>query len=151
MKRYVVPALAYLVPTFMLGYVWHLVLFTGYYERLAMYRHDVVIPLGLASMAVQSLFFAWIWDRLAAKEIALWGRTWRYALFGAALSWSFTTLAVAAKNVMSSVGDYLVIESAFTMTQWVLVAAATFACSISGATARQYQPGICARLSTWSA
>lgn len=127
MKRYLAPALAYLVPTFILGYVWHLVLFTGYYERLAMYRHDVVIPLGLASMLVQSLFFAWIWDRLAAKESALWTRAWRYALFGAALSWSFTTLAVAAKNVMSSVGDYFVIESAFTVTQWVLVAAATAA------------------------
>jgi len=127
MKRYLVPALAYLVPTFMLGYVWHLVLFTGYYARLAMYRHDVAIPLGLASMAVQSLFFAWIWDRLAATEIPLWRRTWRYALFGAALSWSFTTLAVAAKNVMSSVGDYFVIESAFTVTQWVMVAGATAA------------------------
>ncbi len=127
MKRYLAPALAYLVPTFMLGYLWHLVLFTSYYERLAMYRRDVVIPLGLASMLVQSLFFAWIWERLAATEIALWGRTWRYAFFGAALSWSFTTLAVAAKNVMSSVGDYLVIESAFTATQWLLVAAATAA------------------------
>ena len=127
MKRYLVPAFGYLVPTFILGYVWHLVLFTGYYKRLAMYRHDVVIPLGLASMSVQSLFFAWIWERLAATDIALWARTWRYALFGAALSWSFTTLAVAAKNVMSSVGDYLVIESAFTVSQWVLVAAATAA------------------------
>jgi hypothetical protein len=127
MKRYLVPALAYLVPTFMLGYVWHLVLFTGYYERLAMYRHDVVIPLGLASMSIQSLFFALTWDRLAATELPLWSRTWRYALFGAAFSWSFTTLAVAAKNVMSSVGDYLVIESAFTATQWLLVAAATAA------------------------
>ncbi len=127
MKRYLAPALAYLVPTFMLGYVWHLVLFTRYYERLAMYRRDVVIPLGLASMAIQSLFFAWTWQRLAAKDTALWTRTWRYALLGAVLSWSFTTLAVAAKNVMSSIGDYFVIESAFTVTQWLLVAAATAA------------------------
>lgn len=129
MKRYLAPALAYLVPTFMLGYVWHLVVFTGYYQRLAMYRHDVVIPLGLASMSIQSLFFAWTWERLAATDTALWTRTWRYAFFGAVLSWSFTTLAVAAKNVMSSIGDYLVIESAFTATQWVLVAAATAALS----------------------
>jgi hypothetical protein len=136
MKRYLGPVLAYLIPTFMLGYVWHLVLFTGYYERLAMYRREVVIPLGLASMAVQSVFFAWTWERLAETGIALWGRTWRYALFGAALSWSFTTLAVAAKNVMSSVGDYLVIESAFTATQWVLVAAATAALG----TARALRP-----------
>jgi hypothetical protein len=127
MKRYVGPALAYLVPTFVLGYVWHLVLFTGYYERLAMYRHDVVIPLGLASMSIQSLIFAWIWERLAATYPSLVARAWRYALIGAVLSWSFTTLAVAAKNVMSSVADYFIIESGFTTTQWLLVAVTTAA------------------------
>lgn len=31
------------------------------------------------------------------------------------------TLAVAAKNVMSSVPDYLLIETAFTIVQWALV------------------------------
>ncbi len=129
MKRHLGPALAYLVPTFLLGYVWHLVLFAGYYERLAMYRHDVVIPLGLASMLVQSFFFAWTWDRLASNGTPLAARVWRYALLGALLSWSFTTLAVAAKNVMSSRADYLAIESAFTATQWVLVATATAAIS----------------------
>jgi len=44
-----------------------------------------------------------------------------YAAFGAALSWSFTTLAVAAKNIMASVPDYLVIETAFTIVQWIMV------------------------------
>ena len=37
------------------------------------------------------------------------------------LSWSFTTLAVAAKNVMTSVPPYLLIESAFTIVQWAIV------------------------------
>jgi hypothetical protein len=44
-----------------------------------------------------------------------------YAVFGAVLSWSFTTIAVAAKNVMSSVPDYLLIETAFTAVQWAIV------------------------------
>ena len=44
-----------------------------------------------------------------------------YAAFGALLSWSFTTIAVAAKNVMTSVPDYLVIETAFTAVQWAIV------------------------------
>jgi hypothetical protein len=43
------------------------------------------------------------------------------ATAGALLSWSFTTLAVAAKNVMASVPDYLVIETAFTVVQWAMV------------------------------
>lgn len=44
MKRYVSAVLAYLVPTFGLGFVWHLVLFQSYYEALAMYRRDIIIP-----------------------------------------------------------------------------------------------------------
>jgi hypothetical protein len=44
-----------------------------------------------------------------------------YAVFGAVLSWSFTTIAVAAKNVMNSVPDYLLIETSFTIAQWVIV------------------------------
>jgi hypothetical protein len=39
---------------------------------------------------------------------------------GAVLSWSFTTPA-AAKNVMTSVPSYLVIETGFTLVQWMMV------------------------------
>jgi hypothetical protein len=113
------------MPTFILGYVWHLILFTDFYARLAMYRHEVIIPLGLRSMMIQSVFFAWVWDQLASGNAPLAGRACRYGVIGAGLSWSFTTLAVAAKNVMSSILDYILIESGFTLTQWVLVAAAT--------------------------
>jgi hypothetical protein len=35
--------------------------------------------------------------------------------------WSFTTIAVAAKNLMASVPDYLLIERAFTALQWIIV------------------------------
>jgi hypothetical protein len=44
-----------------------------------------------------------------------------FAAFGAVLSWRFTTLAVAGKNVMTSVPAYLLIESAFTVVQWAIV------------------------------
>jgi hypothetical protein len=52
-------------------------------------------------------------------------RTLRYGAVCAALSWSFTTLAVSAKNLMASVPDYLLIETAFTIAQWALVAPLT--------------------------
>jgi hypothetical protein len=48
-----------------------------------------------------------------------------YGGVGALLSWSFTTLAIAAKNVMTSVPDYLLVETSFTAVQWVLVAPLT--------------------------
>lgn len=126
MTRYLLAVLAYLVPTFALGFVWHLVLFQSYYDALAIYRKDIVIPFGFLSMVIQAAFFAWVYDKaFADTRGSLLSRSLRYGGVGAALSWSFTTLAVAAKNVMASVPDYLLIETAFTIVQWTLVAPLT--------------------------
>ena len=120
-KRIVIGALSYLVPTFVLGFVWHLVAFKSYYDALEIYRKDVIIPFGLLSMSVQSVLFAWVYERVFARRNETRSRAVGYATFGAALSWSFTTIAVAAKNVMSSVPDYLLIESGYTLVQWLIV------------------------------
>jgi len=126
MTRFTLGILAYLVPTFALGFVWHLVLFKGYYEALAIYRGDVIIPFGLLSMLIQAVIFAWICEKTVGRwNGPLWLRALAYGAMGAALSWSFTTLAVAAKNLMASVPDYLLIETAFTVVQWIMVAPLT--------------------------
>jgi hypothetical protein len=121
-KKIILGALAYLLPTFVLGFVWHLVIFKQYYDELAMYRSEVIIPFGLLAMTLQGVLFAWIYtrsfdrNRCSAQQRAL-----AYAAFGAVMSWSFTTIAVAAKNVMSSVPNYLLIETGYTVVQWALV------------------------------
>lgn len=122
MPRFALGVLAYLVPTFALGFVWHLVLFDGYYKALAIYRNDVIIPFGFLSMLLQGLLFAWIYERIFAGRPGRQGaNAAAYGILGALLSWSFTTLAVAAKNVMTSVPDYMLIETAFTAVQWIMV------------------------------
>jgi hypothetical protein len=120
-KRIAVGALCYLIPTFALGFVWHLVAFKGYYDALEMYRKDVIIPFGMMSMSIQAVLFAWVYARVFAPRPDARSRALGYAAFGAALSWSFTTIAVAAKNVMRSVPDYLLIESGYTVAQWLIV------------------------------
>jgi hypothetical protein len=121
-KRFSLGVLAYLVPTFALGFVWHLILFQRYYDELEIYRKDIIIPFGFLSMLVQAIIFAWIYENaLARRSGGLLSRSLAYAALGAVLSWSFTTLAVAAKNVMTSVPNYLAIETAFTVVQWVMV------------------------------
>jgi hypothetical protein len=125
-KRFWLAVLAYLLPTFALGFVWHLILFEEYYAALQIYRSDIIIPFGLLSMSIQAVLFAWIYDKAFAPQPGGWlGRTLRYALAGGLLSWSFTTLAVAAKNLMASVPDYMLIETAFTAVQWIIVAPLT--------------------------
>ncbi|MFZ5783156.1 MAG: hypothetical protein ACOY4R_23385 [Pseudomonadota bacterium] len=113
---------AYLVPTFMLGYFWHLVAFAPIYRDLAIYREDVIVPLGLASMLVQAVAVSWLYPRVVSeRRRGVLRKGLIYGLCLAAVAWSFTTLAVAAKNAMTSVPTYLFIESAFTLLQFVIV------------------------------
>jgi hypothetical protein len=122
MTRFVLAALAYVVPTFALGFAWHLVLFKPYYDALAIYRSDIIIPLGLLAMLIQAAGFAWIYEKgFAQRGGSFWSQALAYAAFGAALSWTYTTLAVGAKNVMASVPGYLLIETGFTIAQWLMV------------------------------
>jgi len=113
---------AYLVPTFPIAYAWHLVWFAPSYEALGIYRADPIIPFGLVSMLIQGVIFSWGYPRLFPDR---GGPIWRPGLlYGAGLallSWSFTTLAVAAKNIMGSVPTYMGMETGFTVLQFVIV------------------------------
>jgi hypothetical protein len=140
MKRYALAVLAYLVPTFALGFVWHLVLFRSYYDALAMYRRDMIVPFGFFSMLIQAAIFAWVYRKgFADARGTRLSITLRYGFVGSLLSWSFTTLAVAAKNVMASVPGYLLIETAFTIVQWALVAPLTV---VSTLPSSHYEPRV---------
>lgn len=122
-KHFWLAALAYLLPTFALGYVWHLVTFHEAYERLALYRAQVIIPFGLTSMLIQALFIAWAYPRLFSTRREDWlASAARFALLFGTLAWSFTTLPVAAKYNMTSVADFLKLETAFTVVQFVVIA-----------------------------
>lgn len=113
-------ALAYLVPTFPLGYLWHLSVFADRYHELAMYRDEVIIPLGLASMVVQALLYAWAYPRLFGDRHWCSGALRFGAVFGV-LAWSLAVLPVAAKYRMSSVSGFLALETAFTALQYLIV------------------------------
>jgi hypothetical protein len=122
-KSFWLGVLAYLLPTFPLGYAWHLVTFHEAYERLALYRAQVIIPLGLASMCIQAIFFAWAYPRLFSTRREDWlASAAKFAVVFGTLAWSFTTLPVAAKYNMTSVAEFLKLETAFTAVQFIVVA-----------------------------
>jgi len=121
-KSFWLAVLAYLVPTFPLGYFWHLVTFADQYHRLAMYRDEVIIPFGLTSMVIQAVFFAWMYPKLFAPTRARWMRgAVSFGFIFATVAWSFAVLPVAAKYRMSSVQDFLVLETSFTFLQFAIV------------------------------
>jgi hypothetical protein len=113
---------AYLVPSFPIAFVWHLLLFESNYHALRIYREDPIIPFGLASMVIQSIIFSWVFPRLFANHGgSVLKNGLLYGLGLGLLSWSFTTLAVAAKHPMSSISDYVVLETGFTVLQFLIV------------------------------
>lgn len=113
---------AYILPSFPIAYVWHLVAFAPVYHELAIYRDDVIVPFGLVSMIIQGVAFSWVYPRVFPdREGGVLRNGLLYGLGIAALSWSFTTLAVAAKNVMTSVPTYLMLETGFTLVQFAVV------------------------------
>ena len=113
---------AYLVPSFPVAFVWHLVLFEPNYHALRIYTENPIIPFGLASMVIQGIVFSWVFPRIFANHR---GSVLKSGLFYGLglglLSWSFTTLAVAAKHPMSSISDYVVLETGFTVLQFLIV------------------------------
>lgn len=122
----VVAALAYIVPTFPLGYVWHLAVFKKRYAALNIYRPDVIPPLGLASMIIQGICFGLVYVGMFAPLDASWlTKALAYAALGGFLSWSFSTIAAMAKSPMTSLRDFFVIETAFTAIQWIVVGVVT--------------------------
>ena len=126
MTDILVAALAYIVPTFPLGYVWHLTVFRERYAALNIYREKVEPLLGLTSMVIQGIGFAVIYVGVIAPLSGGWiNRAATYAALGGFLSWSFTTIAAAAKSPMTSVRDFFAIETAFTAVQWIVVGMVT--------------------------
>ena len=114
--------MAFILPTFPLGYIWHLVLFREQYHALQLYRADVIIPLGLASMVIQSLIFAWLYPRVFSTQRAAWfSNAVRFGEVFSVLAWSFTTLPVAAKYQMASLPMFLALETTFTLAHFLVV------------------------------
>lgn len=122
-KRYLLAALGYVVPTFVLGVTWHFWLFPGVYERLGIYdRADPDIALGLLSMAVQAAVMAYLFPfflrdgRPVARGVAFGG------LMGVFL-FSVSTLANAAKIVVTDMATWLLVQAAFHVLQFAIAGA----------------------------
>src|SRR2546423_11081383 len=79
-----------------------------------------MIPFGFGPMFIHAALFAWIYPRVAARPESLTDGM-KFAAVAALLSWSFTTLAVAAKQPMASIPGFMATETGFTIAQFLLV------------------------------
>ena len=109
-----------MLPTFPLGYFWHLAIFADYYKSLHVYRDNIVIPFGILSMLIQGVIWSVVYRRLFSGEPILKGAM-KFAALACPLAWSFIVLAVSAKHQMSSVSGYLTIETTFMLVHYAIV------------------------------
>jgi hypothetical protein len=112
---------AYVVPSFALGFIWHLVLFAPQYQSLQIYRPDVIIPFGLLSMFIQGAILSWLFPKLMRSDVSWIRQGLKFGLLVGLFAWTLSTIAVAAKNVMTSVPLYLALETSFTILQYAIV------------------------------
>ncbi len=120
MKNRILAIMAYVLPSFPLGFLWHLTIFADYYKSLNVYRTDILIPFGIASMLIQGLIWSVVYERLFSGEPILTGAL-KFATLACPLAWSFQVLAVGAKHHMTSVSGYMLIETAFIVMHYAIV------------------------------
>lgn len=120
MKKHVLTVLFYSLLTMILGMSWHFVLFKDLYDSLGIYnRAEPIIPLGFASMIVQGLILTYLYPRYyrGGKPIV---EGLKFSLVMGLFMFSTTTLANGAKIQVSSMSQWLMIQTAFHLIQFVI-------------------------------
>lgn len=115
--------LGYAVVTLSLGMVWHFVWFHDLYHQLGIYnRQEPVIPLGMLSMLIQGLILAYLYPFFykAGHPVT---QGIKYGLLMGLYMYSVTTLANAAKIMVTSMPVWLGIQALFHTVQFVLAGA----------------------------
>jgi hypothetical protein len=116
--QYILSVLAYLVPTMILGMVWHFVLFADLYEGLGIYnRRHPIIPLGFGSMLLQGLIIAYLHPYYAGGKDSI-GRALKFSLVMGCFLFTVSTLANAAKIEVTSMSTWLRIQLLFHVLQF---------------------------------
>jgi len=110
----------YIAITFALGFVWHLVLFKTLYAELGIFTRidDPIIPLGLAAMLMQGAILSYLYPYVARDGGVIREGT-RFGLITGIFIASSAVVAEAAKQRVSSLSTWLVVESVYYGIQFV--------------------------------
>ena len=115
MNSFYLLTLAYLVVSFILGAVWHVVLFKEYYKKLAIYSNieKPRFAFGLSAMVLQGVVSAYVYP--------LVGSQWMFGVGLFLLLVSFMVFAEAGKQNATSLSGFVLIQTAFSLVQTIFV------------------------------
>ncbi len=118
--RFLLAALAYIVPTFPLGYLWHLVCSRTITRRSRSIALTWSFPWVWRPWSSRASVWAYLYSRLFAGEPVLRGAL-KFAALAFPLAWSFLVLPIGAKHLMADVQGFVLIETAFVAVQYLIV------------------------------
>jgi hypothetical protein len=112
---------AYVAIMFALDFVWHLVVFKNLYHRLAIYTRldDPIILLGLLSMLIQGAVLAYLYPKVVDVQDLIFEGI-RFSLLMGLFIASSAVIAEAAKQRVTSLRIWLVVESLYYLIQFLL-------------------------------
>lgn len=119
-RRFAAIALGYVAVTFVLAVLWHLVLFKGTYDALGyIARKEPIFALGLLSMVAQGVVLAWLFPHFARGGNPF-REGLRFSLAMGVFLWSCHVIAAAAKQPISPISTFVLIETVYLLIQFVL-------------------------------
>jgi hypothetical protein len=107
--------LGYLVVSFALGAIWHMVFFKEYYKKLAIYSNieNPRFSFGFSAMLLQGIVFTYVYPLIASP--------WLFSLGLFMILTSFMVFAEAGKQNATSLSGFVTIQIAFSAVQTILV------------------------------
>jgi hypothetical protein len=122
-RKFIVAALAYVGVSFILGFVWHLILFKDIYFGLGIYtREEPIFAFGVGAMVLQGLILAYLFpfsNRGTRPIMSGVG----FGLIMGTFMWSVTVLAFAAKTNVASLSTFFTLGTAFHLIQFAVAGA----------------------------
>lgn len=118
-RRFLLRAAAYVLVTFPLAYLWHLVAFRGLYERLGYFsREEPIVALGFLAIVTQGLVLAGLFP-LFRRSGGI-GEAVTFGLIMGLFLWTSQVLAAAAKHPIEPLATWLAIETPYFAIQFGL-------------------------------
>ncbi|HSF20201.1 MAG TPA: DUF1761 domain-containing protein [Vicinamibacteria bacterium] len=121
MKTLLLGTIAYLLVTFPLAFVWHLVAFKRIYDELGIFnRQEPIVALGFLVIVIQGLLLSYVYPIF--RRSADWTKDGlKFGLIMGLFLWSSQVVAAAAKHEVTSLTAWLGIETIYFALQFTLV------------------------------
>ena len=119
-RKIVLGTAGYLVITFPLAFVWHLVLFEKTYDDLGYFsRDEPIVAFGFGAILLQGVVLSIIYPHLCRGSSLVTGAL-MFALMMGTYHWTAHVLAEAAKHAIEPLATWFALESTYLAIQFLL-------------------------------